>query len=136
MTKPYFNYTRYYRTGGEHRRGGRADAERFRTEPLPESFWDQAQSLKAIEYRCHFTVLPCGGNQYRYGESDRIFGELLAAKAGVPMYPRGTNATHDEQLDALKSLFEASSSSLKSKHGLDECIPHAKHVEDPDDEPH
>ncbi|KGO73222.1 hypothetical protein PITC_003100 [Penicillium italicum] len=51
-------------------------------------------------------------------------------------YQKGENEGHDEQMDALMTFYKSGSSQLKEVKGVDELIPNAEMVKDPDNNDH
>lgn len=51
-------------------------------------------------------------------------------------YEKGIKQEHDEQMDALMRAWKSGQSQLKELRGIDEIIPHASHVSDPDGDEH
>ncbi|KAJ6150405.1 hypothetical protein N7471_001604 [Penicillium samsonianum] len=51
-------------------------------------------------------------------------------------YEKGENKEHDEQMDALMAFYKSGSSQLKEVKGIDELIPNAEVVHDPDNDDH
>lgn len=51
-------------------------------------------------------------------------------------YQKGENEEHDEQMDALMTFYKSGSSQLQELKGIDELIPNAEVVRDPDNDDH
>ncbi|KAJ5822563.1 hypothetical protein N7447_004903 [Penicillium robsamsonii] len=51
-------------------------------------------------------------------------------------YQKGENEEHDEQMDALMLFYKSGSSQLKEIKGIDEVIPNAQEVQNPDNNAH
>ncbi|KAJ5375685.1 hypothetical protein N7517_007691 [Penicillium concentricum] len=51
-------------------------------------------------------------------------------------YQKGENEEHDEQMDALMLFYKSGSSQLKEIEGINEVIPNAQEVQDPDNNAH
>ena len=51
-------------------------------------------------------------------------------------YEKGENKEHDEQMNALMALYKSGMSQLKELKGIEETIPNADHVDDPDGDEH
>lgn len=51
-------------------------------------------------------------------------------------YEKGENKEHDEQMDALMAFYKSGSSQLQEVKGIDELIPNAEVIHDPDNDDH
>jgi hypothetical protein len=51
-------------------------------------------------------------------------------------YEKGENKEHDEQMNALMAFYKSGQSQLKELKGIEETIPNADHVDDPDGNDH
>ncbi|RHZ67171.1 uncharacterized protein CDV56_109379 [Aspergillus thermomutatus] len=124
--------------------GARAEARAYWPEPPPDSFWDQRGSLKDFEALKRLSIgvnfllyFAAGVNNDNENKSVSLV-EYLPPNLEylcIRGYEKGKSKHNDAQIDALKALVESGSTSLKEIHGVDECIPNAENVENPDNYP-
>ncbi|KAJ5173655.1 uncharacterized protein N7500_001586 [Penicillium coprophilum] len=114
---------------------------------LYKSIWTNAGSLKefvalkrlslGINFLLYFAAGVSGEPYKRRGKLDLV--ECLPVGLEylcVRGYQKGENKEHDDQMDALMGLYKSGSSQLKEIEGIDEEIPNAQDVQDPDNNAH
>ncbi|PYH91300.1 hypothetical protein BO71DRAFT_385849 [Aspergillus ellipticus CBS 707.79] len=115
--------------------------------PPPEALWTQAGSLKdlralkRLSLGIGFLMYLAKGVRSTNGFFSREFMLVDELPEGLEYlcirgYEKGRNPDHDKQIDALRSLLQKGSSTLKTVEGIDKLIPHAEDVDDPDNNTH
>lgn len=97
-------------------------------------------SLKSLSLGVSFLLYfaQCGSEDINEGKEKTIADclpdclEYLCVRG----YVKGENQKADEQMGALTALYQSGSSSLKELVGIEETIPSAEHVNDPDGDSH
>ncbi|OJK03926.1 hypothetical protein ASPACDRAFT_75446 [Aspergillus aculeatus ATCC 16872] len=122
--------------------GGRSDAHHSWTGAPPDELWEQKGSLQDFTSLTHVslglkTLLYMARGVDSARPSDFKLVDQLPPNLEYLLirgYERGLRKDHDEHIDGLLSLKESESSKLREIRGVDELIPHAEDVDEPDDE--
>ncbi|RAH51422.1 uncharacterized protein BO95DRAFT_350015 [Aspergillus brunneoviolaceus CBS 621.78] len=122
--------------------GGRSEAHHSWTGAPPDELWDQKGSLRNFTSLTHVslglkTLLYMARGVDSARSSDFKLADHLPPNLEYLLirgYERGLRKDHDEHIDGLLSLKESEGSKLREIRGIDELIPHAEDVDEPDDE--
>ncbi|OQE34808.1 hypothetical protein PENCOP_c015G01691 [Penicillium coprophilum] len=117
------------------------------TSTFYKSIWTYDGSLKefvalkrlslGINFLLYFAA-GVRGEPYKRREKMDLVGCLPAELEYLCVrgYQKGENKEHDDQMDALMAFYKSGSSQLKEIEGIDDVIPNAQDVQDPDDNAH
>ncbi|PYI22288.1 hypothetical protein BO99DRAFT_479813 [Aspergillus violaceofuscus CBS 115571] len=122
--------------------GGRSEAQHSWTGAPPDELWEQKGSLRDFTSMTHVslglkTLLYMAKGVNLTEPSDFKLADHLPPNLEYLLirgYERGHRKDHDEHIDGVLSLKKSESSKLREIRGIDESIPHAEDVDDPDDE--
>jgi hypothetical protein len=124
--------------------GGQDEAENAPSGPPPDEMWEQSGSLRDFHALKHLSIgvnflLQFARGVHPTKENFSLVDRLPENLKSLCIrgYERGRHRSYnDSQSDALIAWQKSGTSRLKTILGIDELIPNASHVEDPDDDTH